>query len=127
MKRLLVIVVAILLIIGCISGCTYGSYIFIKSYETSGSNSWQISYEKFNGFKQRNIKLSDEDGLTFNVEIETNSGVFGLVIVDSDGTSIYSGDDLPTSSFSVKADSAGKYTIRVNTDNHSGSFNITWE
>ena len=127
MKRLFLVTAAIFLILAFVSGCTFGSYSLRNSSEKSGRDHWQIRYEKFNGFKQRNIKLSGECEHTFSVEIVTNSGALGLVIKDGNGTSIYDGEELPSSAFSVKADSSGKYTIRVNADNHSGGFNIKWE
>lgn len=118
------IVFVILLVSGCSS---VGSYSFIKSHENSDDNYWNVSYEKFNGYKQREITLAGEGEHTFTIEIETNSGALSLSIKDAEGTSFYNGNEMPSSSFLVIVDKEGKYVIRLDADNHAGSFDIKWE
>lgn len=127
MKRLVfasMMVFVILLVSGC---SNVGSYSFINSQEKSENNSWSASYDKFNGYKQREITLTGEDEHTFIVEVVTNSGTIGLSIKDKDGKSFYTGKEMPSSSFEVIVDKEGTYIIRLDVDNHSGGFDIKWE
>jgi hypothetical protein len=119
--------IAIVLIVICFAGCTTGGYSVLIMDENSGADHWDATYEKFNGYKQREITMSDEGSHAFTVEIVTNSGDLRLKIEDSEGNELYTGHEFPSSPFEVTADEGGKYTIRLDADSHSGSFNITWE
>lgn len=121
MKKVVSIIAIMIMVLSCLSGCLF------MSSEIKTFDYWKISYEKFNGSKDRTIKLSGEGEHTFTIDIVTNSGILGLSIKDKDGTSIYDGEELPTSSFEVKADGAGKYTIRFEGEEHNGSFEVKWE
>jgi hypothetical protein len=131
MKKILAVMLALLLAAICLVGCTRhstrGQYSVIGYNENSGDGYWEASYEKFDGYKERDITITGEGSHTFTVEIVTNSGLLGLSIEDSEGTSLYSGNEIPSSSFEVEADSEGKYSVRFDADNHEGSFNIKWE
>lgn len=127
MKRFFLAIIVILMIL-FVSGCSnIGSYSFINSQEKSDKNYWSASYDKFNGYKQRGITLTGEGEHTFIVEIVTNSGALGLSIKNKEGTSFYSGKEMPSSSFEVTVDNEGEYVIRFDADKHSGSFDIKWE
>ncbi len=121
MKKVISAIAAMAIILSCLSGCLF------MSYETKTGDYWKISYQKFNGSRDCTIKLSGEGEHTFTIDIVTNSGTLGLSIEDENGTSIYDSDELSTSSFEVKADGAGKYTIRFEAEDHSGSFEVKWE
>lgn len=127
MKKTFLTSIITLIAVLCILGCTTGSYTFINSNENSESEFWNASYDKFNGYKQREITISGEGDHAFTVEIVTNSGKLGLSIEDDDGKSLYNGNELPSSSFEVIANGEGKYTIRLDADNHNGGFDIKWE
>ncbi len=119
---------ATLLIAVCLAGCTaYGSSAVLIMNEDKGDNHWKADYVKFNGYKERYISISGEGEHTFSVEIVTDSGELGLTIKDSEGEECYTGNDLQSASFTVGVDSPGKYTVRVDADNHTGSFNVEWE
>ena len=121
MKNFLLVMVLLMFL--SVSGCSSN---FSNYEENSGNDSWDATYEKFDGHRQREITISDESEFTFTVEIVTNSGTLGLSIKSEDGVLLYSGKDIPSSSFEVKADSGGKYIIRFDADNHNGSFDIKW-
>ncbi len=118
---------AILLSAVCLAGCYKGGYSALIMNEHSGDNYWEASYEKFDGYKERYVTISGEGSHTFTVEIVSNSGALGLTVEDSEGEEFYTGNDLPSASFTVGVDSPGKYTVRVDADDHTGSFNIKWE
>lgn len=127
MKRRMNVILAILLVILLGTGCTFGSYSVVKATENNTTTSMQMSYEKFNGNKNRAIKLDEGESCSVAVNIASESGRINLSIEDEDGDSYYQGTNLPTSSFTVYLDKAGKYTIRVEGDSHTGSYSISWE
>jgi hypothetical protein len=127
MKKTIVLIVAIFFITICLIGCTKKTYTAIIYSEDSEDNFWSASYERFNGYRQRDITISGENSHIFSVEINTSSGTLDLSIKDSEGTSLYTGNEIPSSSFEVEANSEGKYSVRFDADNHTGSFNIQWE
>ncbi len=118
---------ALLLIFLCLNGCTMSSYSGLVMDENSGDDYWNATYEKFNGYKERNITISGDGSHAFAVEIVTDSGSLGLTITDNAGNELYTGNELPTSAFEVGVDSSDKYQVRVDADDHSGSFKIEWE
>ncbi len=128
MKKTLTITIALLLTALCFAGCgsvkTYRSESF---FEVIGEDLWTAWYESFDGNKEHEVTLTGGGKHTFKVEIETNSGTFGLRITDSRGKSLYSGNELPPSSFAVSADGGGTYMIRIDAAEHNGRFNIEWE
>ncbi len=77
--------------------------------------------------KERYISISGEGEHTFKVEIVTDSSGFGLTIEDSEGEECYTGNELQSSFLTVGVDSAGDYSVRVDADDHAGSFNIKWK
>ena len=128
MKKITAISVAILLMLTCFSSCTVtsGSYAFINSNENSGKDFWNITYDSFNGYKQREIILSDNGEHIFVIEIVTESGTLDVSITDSNGTHVYSGEELDTSTFEVTVGSDEKYTITFEASDHIGSFSVNW-
>ncbi len=119
---------ALILIVICLGGCaSFGSSAVLVMDEDSGDDYWKASYVKFNGYKERYISVSGEGEHTFSVEIVTDSGELGLTIEDGEGEECYTGNELPSTSFTVGVDSPGKYTLRVDADDHTGSFNVKWE
>lgn len=127
MKKKHMLVAVLLLLAVMVTGCTKGSYTFLKSNEKSGNSYWNASYEQFNGYKQREVSVSGDGEHAFTVAIVTTSGTLGLVITDKDGNTLYTGSDIETSTFDVQVDTAGKYIVKVEADNHQGSFDIQWE
>ncbi len=121
MKKVVSTIAVIAVVLSFLSGCLF------MSSEIKTLDYWKISYKKFNGSKERKVKISGEGEHTFTVDIVTESGTLGLSIEDENGTSIYDNDELSTSSFEVKADGAGKYKIQFEGKDHSGSFEVKWE
>ena len=126
MIKLLTVILTVFLMAVFISSCARSNSL-IKSHESSGINYWYLSYEKFNGYKEKEIFLSDNEEYTFSVEIVTNSGTLGANIKDSSGISFFNAKKLPLSSFSFEANGNGEYIIRFNAKNHNGSFRIEWK
>ncbi len=121
-KVILIFLCAAMLLTGCASGSSYTKY----SVESTTEDSWTMSYEEFNGVKTMNAPAVEGKKMVFAVEIITESGALGLTVTGANGTQYYTGNELPTSSFSVEAGQSGPYTISVEADHHCGSFSISW-
>lgn len=116
------------MVVSAVSGCTTGSGTVLRSVEDNGPSKMSMSYEKFTGYKQTHITVKDEP-VVVAVEIETESGILDAYIaIDNDilNTS-YLGHDIPTTSFTVTLSEPGYYTVRVDAENHSGSYSFTWK
>ena len=123
-KTILVMVMA--LGISLFVGCTMGSGKAVKMTENNNSHRMSATYEKYDGYKKTTLKLKSDEEKTVNVDIETKNGELDLTITDEDGNAVYEGDNLETSTFDVTLDKEGEYTIRIDADNHSGSYDINW-
>ena len=126
-KNLYLLITLILLAV--LTGCTCGSFTILNGSELNTSTKMSMSYEKFNGFKQRNIEVREDETLVISVNIVTEAGsIDAYVAKDNDTTnSTYTGKDIPTSSFTVTITKPGKYTIRVDAQNHTGSYSFSWD
>ncbi len=124
MKRVALTTVVFLLAVAFVPGCTV---VDAKEYfESSGDGYWEASYEYLDGFRQREVILSETGEHSFSIETHTNSGTFSLNIKDSDGKTIYTGNEHAPSSFQVRTEGEGTYTVRVDAIKHNGSFSIKW-
>lgn len=57
-------------------------------------------------------------------DIQCGSGHIDVTITPEDGEPIYTGKQLPTSSFSIVPKAAGKYTVTISGENASGSVHV---
>lgn len=86
-----------------------------------------MSYDNFNGTKQKEIKVGKGETIKIKADIVTEGGELDVEIENQDtDEDAYSGDDLPTSTFEVTLDKEGTYIIKVDADNHKGSYSFTW-
>lgn len=53
---------------------------------------------------------------------ETEEGAIGITIKDKDGNVIFEEENIQTGTY--RAEVTGKYTVRVETEDHKGSFYI---
>lgn len=125
MKKSILILVSIIMI-GIFAGCTVGSGTSVKMSEDNNSHRMSATYSKFDGYKKTTVTVQNDEEIQVNVDVVTNKGNIDLKITHEDGTVAYQGDDMSTTSFNVMLDKNGEYTIRIDTDNHSGSYDINW-
>ena len=121
------IITSVLLLILCFSACSGGSYVSVMSTETNNAQEISMEYDSFDGNKFYDISIEQEVIVT--VHIETESGSMSAYIAkDNDVTNaVYQGSDIPTSDFTVALTESGTYTIRVDANQHSGSYSFQWE
>ncbi len=142
MKKRLMLLIAALLTIGVISGCTYGSGSTRGAVEVNTFSKMSMSYKKFSGYKTALVKVGKGDAVEVSAAIVTTKGKLDMKILKKvapgdgdkaegkkgqDKEAIYQGTDLPTSDFKVKLDKPGSYEITVEGEEHEGSYKITWD
>ena len=115
---ILLIVLSILGLTGNLGTIQSGTRIMYIS--NAGRDYWSAEYQYFDGFMQRNLWMEEDDVL--KVSIETDEGKIDLEIKDSEGNVIFSEEAIQTSEFEVKV--SGKITIRIDGDDHEGSFSF---
>ncbi len=128
-KKYLLPIILVITIVMVFNGCSRGSYSCKNSIEVNTHTKMSMSYEKFKGYKETEITVKEGESVVVSVEIVTESGSINAYIAkDNDKKNCsYEGNDIQTSSFDVTLSEAGKYTLRVDADNHKGSYSFSWK
>lgn len=133
MGKKLKMLFVLILSIGLVSGCTYGSSVTLYSNEDNSNSKMSMTYKKFSGYKATDITVDEGEKIEVSVNIESKEGKLGLTILkkkDNKGgkeETVYEGKELPTSDFKVILDKAGDYNIKVTGEKSNGSYKITWD
>ena len=116
---IVVIVLAIIAVSQFLGLGTFRSGTRIGYVGNEGWHSWSGRYTLLNGTMRHTI---GPDGDKLVVTVETESGVISIEIKDADGNVIFDEDNIGTTTFDVAV--SGKVTVRIDADNHKGSFKI---
>ena len=84
-----------------------------------GWSSWSGNYVMLNGPMEKTLHPNGE---VLNVAVVTESGTISIEIKDADGNVIFDEGNIGTETFNV--DVSGKVSVRIEADNHKGSFSI---
>jgi hypothetical protein len=121
MKKLNLIIPAFLILL-LLCACTSGSGKVKNAAEVNTHAKMSMLYDEFTGFKETKIQVDEGKTVVVSVNILTDSGSIDAYISKGETTEAdYEGHDIPTSSFTVTLSEAGRYTIRVDADDHSGA------
>ena len=128
MKKISLLLLLFIVLFGLL-GCTRGSGIVRKSKEHNTPTKMSMTYEKFTGYRETEIKVDEDEPVDVLVDFVTEDGTIDAYISkDNDKVSCdYEGHDVQTSSFTVTLSEQGTYTIRVDADAHKGSYLFSWE
>ena len=83
-----------------------------------------MSYENFNG--SRVFREKFEKGDVISVTVNTKKGKLSIRIEQENQEPIYSGNITQDFSFKVNVDEGGSYNVKLNAEDHKGSFSLTW-
>lgn len=125
MKKIFTVLILVIFAIS-VCGCTVSSGVSLNMTEKNSSHQMKASYSKYSGYKKTFITVKSGETKKVNVSVVTKKGDISLKITNDDGKVFYEGDKMNTSDFIVNLDEAGKYTIKVEAEKHSGSFDINW-
>lgn len=118
---LIVIIVAAILFMNFFGIGTQRSATRVGYISSNGWRSWSASYTLLDGWLQHTIHPETEPD-TLHVEVVTESGTLSMEMKDENGNIFFSESNIETSSFDVEV--PGKVVVRVEADNHKGSFDI---
>ncbi len=124
MKAIVKMAAVLIVLIIMLSGCGEFS---IMSSEINKNDAMKKQYLNSNENESRNIYVAEGETCIVTFDIVSNSGTINLSIEKGGDNSYYNGTDVPTSQFDATLDEPGEYTLNIHTDNHSGSFDISWE
>lgn len=126
MKKAIISIVFTVLTLFGLCSCGYGAYTTVMSVETSTLSEKAMSYEKFNGYKSYKFKVDEDETVTVAVKFTSESGKLSAYIAKDNDKSraVYEGNDVPTSEFTVNITDSGDYTIRLDAENHKGSYSF---
>lgn len=110
-------------------GCERSTYISRMSVDTSNKTSYGMRYSYFNGTKVYRLDVPEGDTKEVYVDIKTTSGKLDVSIIkdNKDKESVYTGNDMQTSSFMIKLKGGIDYTIILKGRKHKGSYSFSWD
>ena len=126
-RRSLAVLGMVLVLLLPLIGCTVGSYRLSGSMVFGGSSA-RGSYRSFDGYRARAVRLSEGQRIRVTGEIETENGSLIIKLVEPSGDDLWkvtSGNERFESEMVIP--DSGRYWVRVEADDHSGQFNISWD
>lgn len=96
--------------------------------EKNTPHKMSMAYERFNGYKESDLKVDKDQKLTLSVEIVTEKGKLDMKVTKNgdEGKVIYEQKDILTSNFTIELSEEGSYTIRFDGEDHYGSYYVVW-
>lgn len=116
MKKLIAILTCIVVLF-----CSCDSYRAMFSIESKTKDEWHHSHDFLDGTKSHKLRLGIGT-CEMKITVETNEGSIDITVTDSFGNTVFEIYDAETGDYSFTA--SGKIKIRVEADEHSGSFAI---
>ena len=114
-----VVILVILLVTGNI-GVTRSQALRIKSKEFATKTQWSVEHQFCDGYMSRTMQAANEEDV--QIVVVTEEGNISIKIEDMDGNIIFEQEEIPSGNYPVKLD--GKYKVRVEFEDHRGSFYI---
>lgn len=100
-----------------LTGCVFNSGIRIGYVGSTGRENWSGRYKKFDGCMRHNMNI--EEGPLY-IEVQTESGEITVGVYEKDGDLIF--ETKEAGIYTVEAE--GRIKIRIDGDDHRGSFDI---
>lgn len=127
MRKLLHALVAVLFAALALAGCgarpDFYTYMCVSEQD---EHSFSMRYETCNGTKEYELRVPRDGTLAVRVEIETDGGALSVTIARDGCEPVYTGNEIPTGSFTVYLKEAGTYTVQIRAKNHAGGFSFDW-
>jgi len=116
----IVVILGILIATGT-TGMTRSQALSIKSKEFATKTMWSKEYQFCDGYMSRTMQTeADEDEI--QIIVVTEEGDISIKIEDMDGNIIFEQEKIPSGNYPVEL--TGKYKVRVEVEDHRGSFFI---
>ena len=128
-NRIALTSLALVLATTLLSGCGSSSGIRIGWTESSGLNHKSAQYASFDGWERRTIRAQEDQTITLDYDVTVKKGTLVLAIVGPDGESLWeeSFREDGSDTVALTASQKGVYTIRIEGEDTSGSFGLSWD
>lgn len=114
----------------CLNGYNSGGTYTTKNMTSEDcSNSYmKMIYKSFDGYKYKKININKGEKLKLNIDVTTKDGELEVLVLNENNDEIYSTTN-PKKEINkeIKIDKDGKYTIKIDGDEHSGSYDVEWK
>ncbi len=122
-KRLLPALLALVLAL-VLGACSGGKIIS----ETSDLHAYSLSCERLTDTRQAAVSVGESASATLSASISRGRGSLSVRISGSDGSEVYAGNDIASStSFTLMLEGPETYTVSLTCDGFTGSVDLTWE
>ena len=122
-KRLLPALLALVLAL-VLGACSGGKIIS----ETSDLHAYSLSCERLTDTRQAAVSVGESASATLSASISRGRGSLSVRISGSDGSEVYAGNDIASStSFTLLLEGPETYTVSLTCDGFTGSVDLTWE
>ena len=108
-------------IIGMNGGISTSLATRVGCIEHTTRHEWTMEYMFCDGFMQRNMRTVEGE-TSIDVVVESEEGTIGIIIKDKKDNIIFEEYNIQTGTYEVEV--TGKYEVRVETEEHKGSFYI---
>lgn len=112
---------------GAVSYQSSGSYsMFMNIKNEAGKDGWTAEYGGFKGYIQRKVEYKGNGPHTLSASAVTESGILSMTIYDESHGEVYSQTEVTEEGISAVLTGTVFY-VRMDADDHHGSFDIKWE
>jgi flagellar hook assembly protein FlgD len=119
------VILALIISISIIKFSRGTSFTFM-SVEKSSTSRMKVSYKYFNGTDTRKVSLKKGETLKIDFISEVKAGELVINILDNNDEIVKTLDSNTKGTEDIKAESDGKYTIKVEGYKTSGSYEVNW-
>lgn len=95
--------------------------------QANNSSEFSMTCSHFTGTRQTSIAVADGSSATLYGAVDRSDGSCSILIFQEDGSVIYSGEDIFSTSFRLMLEGGETYYISIDCSRYSGSYNFTWD
>ena len=126
MKRILAFLLALTLILS-LTGCIVkksSSATVVGNIEITNDKSIYMKYSLFDG--ERTYTISAKEPLSMRASFTTTKGTLHVELGKDGEEPVFKANIIDDNECTIRLTQAGEYTLRLNADNHGGSYNFEW-
>lgn len=125
MKRILLGLAAGICFLLTVTACSRESGYTFLAVGQDTPHSISKSYQKFSGYREQDLSVPSDKTMLLAGEFSTDSGRLDITVTDAKENVIFEQKDVQNSDFETKL-AEGNYTLRIDADDHSGSYFVSW-
>lgn len=120
------VVCGVLLLMLCLASCGSSGATYAGYTGSSKGNTWQASYQLFNGKEEKKIYVPISYTLNLNFQSVVEKGSLTLQLLGPEKNVVLNITPNTSGSHMLMADKTGNFYLDVTGNDTSGSYNFTW-